>query len=133
MKIKQLIDKNFIFYIIGLAIIIFLFIFLVTCTQIGYDVQKRCEFAQYRYGGDCVNALMNQISDEDDQYNKNSAIWALGQLGDKQALPFLEKYNNHKELPEYESWQKGISQYELRKAIRLLNSGINLSAFVWRD
>jgi len=127
------IDKNLIGYIAGVGILLFFFVFFVTCTQIGYDVKKYCESAQGRYGGECVDALMSRVADDTDQYGKNGAIWALGQLGDKKALPFLEKYDTGGPLPDREKWSEGISQYELRKAIRLLRSGFNLSAFVWRD
>ncbi|MFA5029223.1 MAG: HEAT repeat domain-containing protein [Patescibacteria group bacterium] len=136
MGILKKIDKNLIGYIIGVGILLFLFIFFITCTQIGHDVKKRCELAQSRYGGECVEALMSQVADSSSLYGKNSAIWALGQLGDKKALPFLERYDTREPLPDRGirgEWNKGISQYELRKAIKLLKSGFNLSAFVWRD
>jgi len=133
MGILKKIDKNLVGYIVGVGILLFLFVFLITCTQIGYDVKKRCELAESRYGGECVDALMSQVADESSQYGKNDAIWALGQLGDKKALPFLEKYNTGEKLPDHESWSHGISQYELRKAIKLIESGFNISAFVWRD
>lgn len=133
MKTFQKIDKNLVGYIVGVGILFFFFVFLITCTQIGYDVKKRCELAESRYGGECIDALMNQVADESSQYGKNDAIWALGQLGDKKALPFLEKYNTGEKFPDHEPWNEGISQYELRKAIKLIESGFNISAFVWRD
>lgn len=133
MNIHKKINKNFIEYIIGVGILLFLFVFFITCTQIGYDVKKRCELAQNRYGGECVNALMNQVTDDSSQYGKNDAIWALGQLGDKKALLFLEQYDTREKLPDRAKWDEGISQYELGKAIKLLKSGFNVSAFVWRD
>jgi len=133
MNIFKKIDKNLIGYIVGVVILLFLFMFLVTCTQIGFDVKKRCKIAQTRYGGRCVEALMNQVADESNVYGKNDAIWALGQLGDKTALSFLEKYNTGEKLVNREEWDTGISQYELRKAIKLLKSGFNISAYVWRD
>lgn len=132
MHIFKKINKNLICYIFGVGILIFFFIFLVTCTQIGYDVEKQCKLAQDIYGGECVDALVNLVADESVQYGKNNAIWALGQLGDKKALSFLEQYNTGEHLPKHEKWNEGISQYELRKAIKLLKSGFNLSAFVWR-
>jgi HEAT repeat protein len=76
---------------------------------------------------------MSQVADESTQSGKNEAIWALGQLGDRKALPLLESYETGESLPERESWSEGISQYELRKAINLLRSGFNISAFFWRD
>jgi hypothetical protein len=132
MNILKRIDKNLIGYLAGVGILLLFFIFLVTCTQIGYDVEKRCELAQNKYGGECVEALMKQIADDSNQFGKNDAIWALGQLGDQKALSFLEQYNNGEELPDREAWDQGISQYELRKAIKLLSGGFNLTAFVWR-
>ena len=127
------IDKDLTSYIIGAVALFFLFVFFVTCTQIGYGVKKRCEFAQSLYGGECVDALMSQVADNSSRYGKNSAIWALGQLGNKKALAFLEKYDTGEPLPDCESWNEGISQYELRKAIKLLKSDFNISAFVWKD
>ncbi len=99
----------------------------------GYGVKKRCMLAQSQYGGECVDALMKKVADNSSQYDKNGAIWALGQLGDKKALSFLEKYNNEQQFPSSEKWDEGISQYEVRKAIKLLKSGFNLSAFIWRN
>ena len=133
MNIFKKIDKNLIGYVIGIGILLFLFIFFITCTQIGYDVKKECERAQNKYGGECVDALVSLIADESNQYGKNSAIWALGQLGDKKVLSFLESYDTGEKLPDHERWDEGISQYELRKAIKLLKNNFNLSAFVWRD
>ncbi|MBN1258133.1 HEAT repeat domain-containing protein [Candidatus Peregrinibacteria bacterium] len=126
-------NKNLVGYIAGVGILLALFVFFITCTQIGHEVEKRCEMAQSRYGGECVDALINQIAEASPLAGKNDAIWALGQLGDKKALPFLEQYDTGKPLPEREPWNEGISQYELRKAIKLLKGGLNLSAFVWRD
>lgn len=132
MRIFQKIDKNLAWYILGVGVLFFLFIFFVSCTLIGYGVKKQCAAAQNKYGGDCVMALTDLVANKSSQYGKNDAIWALGQLGDKRALPFLEKYDTGEKIKGREKWAEGISQYELRKAIKLLKSGFNLSAFVWR-
>jgi hypothetical protein len=63
--------------------------------------------------------------------NRNSAIWALGQLGDPQALPILQSLYTGM-IPDREPLDAGISQYELKKAINLVNGGTNISAPVWR-
>lgn len=133
MEILKKIDKSLVSYLAGIGILIFIFLFIITAIQIGSDVKKRCETAQVYYGGECVDALMNQIADESKTAGKNDAIWALGQLGDRKALPFLKSYDNGQPLPDREPWNEGISQYELRKAIKLLESGFNVTAFVWRD
>jgi len=132
MKLNKKLNKNLVTYIISVTVLTLFFLFLIVCTQIGFDVKKRCELAQNRYGGKCVDALMRQVADETNANGKNDAIWALGQLGDRKAITFLEKYDNHQDLPAREPWDKGISQYELRKAIRLLRNGVNISAPFWR-
>lgn len=132
MDILKRLDKNLIIYSLGVAAVVFLFVFLLIAAQIGDEVKNQCQIAQNRYGGECVDALMKQISDESLQSGKNDAIWSLGQLGDKRTLSFLEQYDNGQPLPDREPWNGGISQYELRKAIKLIKSGFNISAFVWR-
>lgn len=133
MRSTQKIELPLVRYALEVGALLSLFVFLVTCTQIGYEVSLRCQIAQSRYGGECVDALMSQVADSSTASGKNDAIWSLGQLGDRRALPFLESYDNGQMLPAREPWNEGISQYELRKAIRLLRSGENISAFVWRD
>lgn len=132
MNFNKKINKNLFGYIIGVGILLFLFVFVITSVQIGYSVKEQCAIAQQEFEGECVDALMSRIADNSTQLRKNDAIWALGQLGDKKALPFLKQYDNKKPLPTHEPWNEGISQYELRKAIKLLENGINISAFVWR-
>jgi len=133
MRITQKIDRPLVRYALEVGAVLFLFVFLITCTQIGYEVGLRCQLAQSRYGGECVDALMSQVADGSTTSGKNDAIWSLGQLGDRRALAFLEGYDNGQPLPAREPWNEGVSQYELRKAIRLLRDGNNISAFVWRD
>ncbi len=125
-------NKKFIWYLIGIVVVVLVFVLLVVSAQIGYGVQQRCKAAQAQYNGDCVEALMNQVADETKTSGKNDAIWALGQLGDRRALSFLQQYDTGETLPERESWEEGISQYELRKAIRLLETGWNVPAIFWR-
>ena len=75
---------------------------------------------------------MAVLADEDRSYRaRNSAIWALGQLGDVRVLPLLESYFTG-QIPEREPYDAGISQYELKKAIKLAGGGLNLTAWAWR-
>lgn len=125
---------NVAMYIIGLGIMLFLFVFLATCSWIGYGVRNRCEIAQQRYEGDCVEALLSLVQDESaNPGDKNHAIWALGQLGDDRALPYLESiYTGYEPGEPPGKWDAAVSQYELSKAVKLLRGGFNLSAIVWR-
>jgi hypothetical protein len=72
------------------------------------------------------------LEDENRSFKaRNSAIWALGQFGDSRALPVLEKYYTGN-IPDREPLNGTISQYELKKAIKLAKGGTNISAFIWR-
>ncbi|MCK4891932.1 MAG: hypothetical protein KAS78_04645 [Candidatus Pacebacteria bacterium] len=133
-KIKFLMNrKKLVIYIIGIGAMFFLLTFFVSANLIGDEAENRCKIAQKEYRGDCVETLMKLIEDETVEYGeKNSAVWALGQLGDKRALLFLQKYytgydNNHRI-----KYDEAISQYELYKAIKLLDDGFNATAFIWR-
>lgn len=104
--------------------------FIITSTLIGLDVSQKCEIAQDRYEGDCVEALIAYIEDEDNSYrSRNSAIWALGQIGDGRALPVLDSYYTG-EIPDRESLDETISQYELKKAINLTSEGFNITKLI---
>jgi hypothetical protein len=110
----------------------FILVFLVTCTWIGVDVKEQCKIAKGKYEGDCVEALAQVLDDEENSLReRNMATWALGQLGDERALEMLKKYYTGN-IPDREPYDKTLSQYELKKAIKLIESGLNLTAFVWR-
>lgn len=114
-------------------IIVLLIFFMATASVIGFEVRQRCAQAQVEYGGDCVEALRTLIEDEEADFeNKNSAVWALGQLGDVRALSFLRQYYNGGTVQQNCDRSKTICQHELQKAIKLLDGGFNISAFVWR-
>jgi hypothetical protein len=117
--------------LIGAGVVFFGFV--ITCTWIGYSVKDHCEDAQKRFEGDCVESLVKVAEDERMPYGeRNSAVWALGQLGDKRALPALEGLYTG-EIPDREPWNGVLSQYELKKAVKLLRGGFNASAIVWRN
>jgi len=99
---------------------------VVTCAWIGYDVKSQCSDASARYQKEnCVEALTSLLTDEKQNFrSRNHAIWALGQLGDKRVLPLLEKYYTGI-IPDREPLDSVLSQYELQKAIKLLNGGFN--------
>jgi hypothetical protein len=109
------------------------FMFLITCSWIGLSVKEKCKVAQEHYSGDCVEALSEVLGDENNSYGeRNDAIWALGQLGDARALPVLREYYTG-EIPDREPWNGVISQYELKKAIKLAEGGFNATHWVWKN
>lgn len=115
---------------ICLAIIIFLF--LLSTNIIGYSVKEKCQLAKSKYSGDCVEVLITYLNDDqNDIRTRNSAIWALGQLGDDRATPVLESYylNYNGERCDLD---KELSQYMLKRAIKLSSGGLNITAPFWR-
>lgn len=130
MKINKL--KNKLFFTIAIGASVFLLFFVITSTWIGYDVKQQCQDAKREYGGDCVSALTSLVNDDSRGYRvRNYAIWALGQIGNKKALPVLESYYTGK-IPDREPLDETISQYELKKAINLAKGGVNITAIFWR-
>ncbi len=124
--------KHILAYLLAGFVILFILFFTVTSYIIGRDVKKLCVEAKKNYSGDCVEALITQLNDENqDSRTRNHAIWALGQLGDSRALPVLKSYYTGN-IPNREPLDETISQYELKKAINLTSGGLNLTAIIWR-
>ncbi len=124
--------KRVLAYLLAGLVILFILFFIATSYIIGRDVKKLCLEAKKDYGGSCTDALISLVKDEERDFGKrNSAIWALGQLGDSRALPTLQSlYTGY--IPPREPWNKTISQYELKKAINLASGGLNITAIIWR-
>ncbi|MFZ6035344.1 MAG: HEAT repeat domain-containing protein [Patescibacteria group bacterium] len=133
MKEKKIEDvKEKLFYLISVGISIFLLFFFILNIWIGYEVKDLCQNAKKQYGGGCVEALMVQLNDEKQDFRtRNDSIWALGQLGDRRALPVLKRYYTGN-IPDREPLDKTISQYELKKAVNLAGGGLNITAWAWR-
>lgn len=101
-------------------------VFAGTMWSISSEVRNRCNIAQELYEGDCVEALSQVVDDESQSFSdRNYAIWTLGILGDSRAKAVLEKHYTGN-IPEREPYDAGLSQYELKKALRILNGGTNI-------
>ena len=138
MKIKDIKEK--LFYLFAVGVSIFLLFFFVTNVWIGHEAKRLCQEAKWEYQktdlpagkAGCVEALVATLDDENQGYRtRNHAIWALGQFGDSRALPTLQKYYTGN-IPNREPLDGTISQYELKKAINLADGGLNITAWVWR-
>jgi hypothetical protein len=118
-------------FFVGLVSTFLLFLY-TSYELIGKTIQEECVSAKNFYGGTCAEALSILIDDTTRSFKKrNRAIWALGHLGDPQALPVLEKYFT--EVPEgREPVNSTLSQYELYKAINQCKGATNLPRLVWQ-
>ena len=80
------------------------------------------------YPGDEIHALLNfALSQAGCDQEKSRALWALGQLGAKEALPYL--------LDNYEGVEEtDICIYEAQFAIeKIQKDQFNLPGFLWRS
>lgn len=103
-----------------------------TFSKIYRSVYKITTIAKNEFKEDAVISLINLIeSDNYDFIDKNSAIWALGQLADKRALPFLEEINSEAYENTPCNRKKGICKREIEKAIQWCSKG-NLTSWMYR-
>jgi hypothetical protein len=124
--------KKIFFYGLTIGFSLFALLFVITCVWIGYDVKDHCRQAKLDYGSTCTQALSKLLQDETRSFSsRNSAIWALGQLGNPDSLSVLESFYTGN-IPDREPLNEIISQYELKKAINLINGGTNITAIFWR-
>ncbi len=99
-------------------------------------VKQVCHKATQAYPGDPVDALMKCVVSSDTAYNarvyseNNHVFWALGQLGDARALPFLKGLLTGEQCDH----ETNLCQGEIMEAIQKLEGHqFNLPAFLWRD
>ena len=71
------------------------------------------------YPGDGERALIAFVELEEQELSaRNRAVWALGQLRDRRALPVLERYYTGQPCDH----ARRLCQHELKKAIDLIRS-----------
>lgn len=127
---KQLVQSIIFIGVTGLGILLLLLV--VLSTWIRSDVKTHCQDAKRTYGGDCAEALISMLNDNNQSFrSRNSAIYALGQLADSRALPTLQSYYTGN-IPRRESLHKTLSQYELKKAIKWCKEG-NITSWMYWD
>ena len=128
-KAKQLAFSPLVFFAVMTGTVFLVLGYVVCCAWISYSAQEMCINAKRQYAGDCVDALITQVQDENVSFHdRNDTIWALGQIGDARALPVIEKmYTGDLNHTKYDT---EISQYELSKAVRLLHGETNITWFV---
>lgn len=126
--------KEIIVYFVSVGLSIVILFFFIGSTWIGFEAKTLCRDARRDYKEQtCVRSLEMQLKDEGRGFrSRNDAVWALGQIGDSEALPTLEEFYTG-EIPDREPLDEMISQHELEKAIKLLKGGTNITAFIWRD
>jgi len=113
----------------GIAAGLLLSGFLFIEGLIGVGIMRVSHKAMAQFRGDRIEALISLVNCETcNLLDRNSAVWALGQLRDKRALPTLYKYRTGKPCNHLTS----ICQYEISKAVKWTEGNAYMFPQVWR-
>jgi hypothetical protein len=116
-------------WVLGLCCVGLLAMYVVLSSMIGLAVDNRSKEAMQRFGGDRVEALIAQVDCQTcSLHERTQAVWALGQLADKRALPVLRKYYTGQPCDH----RRLICQHEITKAIRWTEGKSFMLPSIWR-
>jgi hypothetical protein len=114
---------------IGIGTSLLIFLFAVCELMIGLGVESCSHRAMAQFQGDRVEALIAVADCRGCKFEeRNHAVWALGQLRDKRAIPVLHKYRTGKPC----SHMMTICQHEISKAIRWTQENSYMAPQLWR-
>ncbi len=129
-RLRSILLRGIFFVLVVFAVVVISF-----SLWIELELKKICEKATQKHTGDKVEALMLSLETEKyglDVYlykQNNGIIWALGQLGDKRALPFLRNLMTGEPCDH----ETNLCQGEIRESIQKLEANkFNLPRFLWR-
>ena len=116
-------------WVLGIVTGILLVLYLGASLMIGRGINSTSQSAMAQFDGDRIEALIALVDCENCPLeDRNHAVWALGQLKDRRALPILYKYRTG--MPCDHSRQ--ICQYEISKAIRWTEGNSYMLPQIWR-
>ncbi len=124
-RLRRILLKGILIVLLACVVVI-----ILLSLSIELGVKKICGMATRKYPGDKVEALMMFVESKENGYSANNhAFWALGQLGDKRALPFLRNLLTGGPCDH----ETNLCQGEIQEAIQKLErNGFNLPRFLWR-
>ncbi|TSA26330.1 hypothetical protein D4R71_03950 [bacterium] len=129
MDIRKL--KKIILYVSVIALFFIIMSVIFSFHAIYTGVKNICVSAKEEFGQNCVQSLMMYIqSGNHSEKDKTHAVWALGQLADKNTLPFLE--NLQKEYTCENEQGKSKICYEIYKAIKWCTHG-NATSWMYKN
>jgi len=118
--------------IVSLACVV---VIILLSLSIELGVKKICGMATRKFPGDMVEALIMFVDSKENGYRahryraNNHAFWALAQLGDKRALPFLRNLLTGGPCDH----ETNLCQGEIQEAIQKLERNqFNLPKFLFR-
>jgi hypothetical protein len=116
-------------WILAIAVGFLMIVYLGASLMIGWGINKESRSARAQFNGDRIEALMALVDCQNCRLeNRNHAVWALGQLRDRRALPVLYKYRTGKPCNHL----RQICQHEISKAIRWTEGNSYMLPQIWR-
>ena len=114
--------KKIMLYVCAIVIFFIILSFVFSFHAIYTGVKNVCVEAKQEFGKDCVQSLILYIRSADHtQKDKIHAVWALGQIADKNALPILKDLQ--KEFNCENNPKRLKICYEIHKAIKWCTHG----------
>ena len=96
-------------------------------------VKTTCLRAKAAHPGDCMSALTAYIQSDTHTFReRNKALWALGQLADKKALPFLQELEASYAMVNKCDHNTQVCPDEIYKAIKWSKKG-NLTHYMYKN
>ncbi len=118
--------------LLALAVLVGVIFFGFSLRLIFVDVQNACAAAEERFPGDHVDALIAcALCDDIPFKERNRAIWALGQIGDKRALAALRGLKTSEVQKKPYDSSRYIVQYTVDKAIEQCEGTISLTRWMY--
>ncbi|MBN2088194.1 HEAT repeat domain-containing protein [candidate division KSB1 bacterium] len=135
MEIKNYLSKNWKKLLLRGSLAV-LFVLIVVFAGASYiiinEVETICFKTQKMFPGDAVESLTSALKSENLSIReKNQVIWALGEIGDKRAIPVLRTLETGEMCDKPCDTNQKICQYGIRKSIRFCE-GINVIRPVWQ-
>ncbi len=113
----------------GALVILLALVLAGIIVSIRSGLQRFSDEAITRFPGDRAGALMQVVDcDSCSLQDRNHAVWALGQMVEERAISMLRKHFNGQPC----SHTTRLCQYELRKAIRMIETRQERAGPVWR-
>jgi len=129
-RLRRILLKGTLIVLLACVVVI-----ILLSLWIELHVKKICGMATQKHSGDKVEALMMFVESKEYGYNadryktNNHVFWALGQLGDKRALPLLRNLLTGEPCDH----ETNLCQGEIQEAIQKLERNqFNLPKFLWR-
>jgi hypothetical protein len=116
-----------------------LIIILLFAISIGYSfhsifrgVKDITYQAKSKFGNDNVQALISLANSNEFSFKlRNRAIWALGQIGDKRALPTLNRLNSKIPQTKQQNPNNELVRYTIEKSINQINCNLIVTRWMY--